>query len=118
MEKKQEWIGAILTPNCAKFVQEQGYEQFKLVEFEAPIKEILIKDDRCETIIKPQTCLCVNWTTGFACEDALHIQSNDVQLKESFFAKEDKDSEFSNKLENTHKFYSYCKTKGLPCTGI
>jgi len=102
-EKKQEWIGALLTPNCADFIRKKSYQSEFLVEYEAPIKEIILRDDRCETVIKPQKHLCVNWTTAFACENAqLH------ELEETFL--HGKNIEFKSKLENTQQFYRYCKT--------
>ena len=103
-EKKQEWIGALLTPNCADFIRNKRYAQSKLlVEYEAPIKEIILKDDRCETVIRPQKHLCVNWTTSFACENTQRYE-----LERTFLHK--KNIEFKSKLENTQQFYSYCKT--------
>ncbi len=93
-----------ITPNCADFIRNKKYDQSKLlVEYEAPIKEVILKDDRCETVIKPQKHLCVNWTTALACENAqLH------KLKDTFLHK--KNIGFKSKLQNTQQFYSYCKT--------
>ena len=102
-EKKQEWIGAILTPSCATFVQQKGYDQSQFVEYEAPIKEIIKEGAKCETIINPTRCLCVNWTTGFACENVRYDEINHSLYNST--------EEIRNKLENTHEFYKYCRTK-------
>ena len=97
-EKKQEWIGAVLTPDCAKFIQNKGFNIDSIIEYEAPIKEMIIKDDKCENRIS----LCVNWTNGFACKD-----SNSNEL----FKGQDADKEYKEKLEHTRDFYNYCKSK-------
>lgn len=101
-EKKQEWIGAILTPNCVEFIQNKGFKTGSIIEYEAPIKEIIIKDDKCENRVRPKKSLCVNWTNGFACKD-----SNGDEL----FKGQDKDEEYKGKLENTRDFYNYCKSE-------
>lgn len=101
-EKKQEWIGAILTPDCAEFIQNKGINIDSIIEYEVPIKEMIIKDGKCENRIISPKCLCVNWTNGFACKD-----SNNDEL----FKGQDKDEEYKEKLKYTRDFYNYCKSE-------
>ncbi|MDP3111691.1 MAG: hypothetical protein Q8M71_06285 [Thermodesulfovibrionales bacterium] len=94
-EKKQEWIGAILTPTCNEFVQKHGYDISSLIEYDAPLK-----NDMCRHIVKAQKCLCIDWTAGFACKDVPPTKK---------FQGQNENSEFENKLDNTYKFYRYAQ---------
>lgn len=102
-EKKQEWIGAVLTPACADFIQEQrfSFDTSLIVKYEAPIKEKVISGNKCETIIKSQNCLCLNWTSQFGCKD---VVPNGQFLKSN-------NDEFKHKLEHTYKFYTTLNPK-------
>jgi len=104
-EKKQEWIGAILTPDCIKFIQKQGFniDSSLIIEYEAPIKEIIINDkNECECNITRQKCLCVNWINQFGCKDV---------PRGELFEGTDEDGGYRDKLEQTSDFYNYCKSK-------
>ena len=102
-EKKQEWIGAVLTPACAGFIQEQRFsvDTSLIVEYKAPIKEKVISGNKCETIIKSQNCLCLNWTAQFGCKDV----APDLQVFKS------NDDEVQRKLDNTYTFYTTLNPK-------
>ena len=101
-EKKQEWIGAILTPDCTKFIRKQGFEidSSLIIEYEAPIKEIIRKDkNKCEYSIEPQKFLCVNWVNQIGCKDVPH--------DDKLFKGQDKNSVYRDKLEHSNKFYKF-----------
>ena len=103
-ERKQEWIGAILTPTCANYVIKQGYkiDKYGIVEYDAPIKTETIEDNKSEITIATQKCFCLDWTHEFECEDV----TPDKALKQLSI-----DNEANNKLKYTKNFYIFLRNK-------
>ncbi len=101
-EKKQEWIGAILTPACVDFIRTKKFiVQNLLVEYDAPIKTTPIVDRECKSDIHSQVSLCVCWANCFAYRTHTNLKHITIEEK------------FKQKWEYTEKFFEYCRKKSM-----
>ena len=101
-EKKLEWIGIMLTPNCSDFVKSKGWQKYKhfLVEYDVPIKKTIYKEDGTHKIERSiKKSLCVNWTKDFL--DDL------IKINPTFY--ERAEQKYREKYKNTYDFIIFCE---------
>ena len=114
-EKKQNWFGVMLTPDCSDFVKKNHYDSLEtqirvdrgmdyellkfsgplLVEYDIPLKEGL----------RSKKSLCLNWTVA-AKTNFIALELGDV------LASVESESErklLEEKVDNTLQFLKYCK---------
>jgi len=111
-ERKQEWAGVILTPNCTNFVMSHNYNSGAklLVEYNVPMKDgVLVKDDKCEMSCKNEKMFCINWTENYSIDKTI----DETLLEVDFTSLRNKvRKEDLNKIENTRKFMNHCNQLG------
>lgn len=116
-EKKQDWIGAILTPTCATYIKSKGFVNDRLIEYDhrflKPENKTLRKVSICFNWIinrlhklgrksNQEMLTCLNWPKN--CREL---------MRDCFNGKvSDKSSdEFKAKLKHTVSFFKHCTEK-------
>jgi hypothetical protein len=94
-EKEQNWIGAILTPDCVKFFKAQGYQNEFLVEYD---HHFLKSEKECY----PGKPVCINWSVNYPDSPGWPPLTSNVV--------ENAPCAFKSKYQNAFMFYEYCKS--------
>ncbi len=115
-EKIQNWMGVILTPNCAEFVKTNKYNlnSQQIVQYDVPITECLeTNDNSCEVISRSENALCVDWTKNFFYEPTSTSKEIGKVLLEDLFSWPATHKKLKErhavKLDNTYNFLKYCR---------
>lgn len=113
-EKKQEWMGVILTPICRDFTAPHKYiDTTLLIEYEVPMKKEVIsrKVGNCKMSwaynkLMHDKMYCINWIANYAIDKT----SDRKRLKDEFYQLSNKrpDVQVVHLYENTLKFYDHC----------
>lgn len=114
-EKKQNWLGVMLTPDCSDFTKKNHYDSFEakisvdrgrdyeLLEFSGPL--LVEYDVPLRESLPSKRALCLNWTvaarTDFRASKLGHVFAS------TEFESERKSIE--EKVDNTLEFLKYCK---------
>lgn len=114
-EKRQDWMGVVLTPTCSAYVARHNIDQTLLVDYDVSLK----KDRAYRGLFTTITCnyprnerkrmKCINWINNYAIDN----ESDRHRLRTEFFQRKQKlTSDQTSKYENTLQFYDYCKSRG------
>lgn len=114
-EKKQNWSGVMLTPDCSDFVKKNHYDsletqntvnrgsEYKLLEFSGPL--LVEYDIPLKGGLRSKKSLCLNWTVA-AKMDFGALKLGDALASAEF---ESDRKSTKKKVDNTVNFLKYCK---------
>jgi hypothetical protein len=124
-EKKQNWVGVMLTPVCSDFVKKNNYDSLvrrirvdggigtKLIEISGPLvvqHEVPFKKEECNVPVKErlllEKSLCINWTVATRAEK---VEPSQLGRVLSSLECETERESIKEKANNTLEFLKYCK---------
>ena len=99
-EKRQEWMGVIITPSCSDFIAKNSTASPLLIEYSVPLKQARRQkqDDKGEIRYENEKLLCIDWTGNYSIDDKI----DEPSLRKGF-------SNDPTKCENTLQFYRHCR---------
>ncbi|MCJ7507496.1 MAG: hypothetical protein MUO85_02045, partial [candidate division Zixibacteria bacterium] len=114
-EKKQNWSGVMLTPDCSDFVKKNHYDglerkisvdrgvDYGLLEFSGPL--LVEYDVPLKKGLPSKRSLCLNWTVAARTDFRVSKLGDVLASVES----ESERKSIEEKVDNTLQFLNYCK---------